>query len=146
MRGVKPYYRRHSLRFQCTGCGACCSGGGDYHVFVGRAEAARICAHLGLSWPWFRRRYLARSAQGARVLRLERDGRCTFLDADGRCRVYAARPRQCVSYPFWPEVVGSRTAWLREARRCEGIERGTRIPLERVERMLKYGEGGGGDD
>lgn len=137
MRTTKPYYRRQPLRFQCTGCGACCSGGGDYHVFVERAEAAAICAYLGLSWAWFRRRYLRRTAQGARVLRLERDGRCTFLGADNRCTVYAARPRQCVSYPYWPEVVSTRAGWLREARRCEGIDRGTRIPLRLVERMLK---------
>jgi Fe-S-cluster containining protein len=146
MRGAKPYYRRQPLHFHCTGCGACCSGGGGYYVFVERAEAARICAYLGLGWAWFRRRYLGRTAQGARVLRLERDGRCTFLGADGACRVYAARPRQCASYPFWPEVVGSRAAWQREARRCEGIDRGEKIPLGRIERMLKRAEPGGRDD
>lgn len=133
----KPYYRRHPLRFQCTGCGACCSGGGDYHVFVGRAEAAAICAHLGLSWAWFRRRYLARSAQGERVLRLREGGRCPFLGADNGCTVYAVRPLQCATYPFWPEAVASRTAWRREARRCEGIDRGARIPLREIERRLR---------
>lgn len=137
MHTAKPYYQRHPLHFQCTGCGACCAGGGGYHVFVGRAEAAAICAYLGLSWGWFRRRYLARTAQGARVLRLERDGRCTFLGADNRCTVYAARPRQCATYPFWPEVVATRAGWLREARRCEGIGHGARIPLRQVEHTLK---------
>jgi Fe-S-cluster containining protein len=137
MHTAKPYYRRQPLHFQCTGCGACCSGGGGYYVFVERAEAAAISDYLGLSWAWFRRRYLARTAHGERVLRLERNGRCTFLDADGRCRVYAARPYQCASYPFWPEVVATRAGWRREARRCEGIDRGVRIPLRRIEDLLR---------
>jgi Fe-S-cluster containining protein len=137
MRTSKPYYQRHPLRFQCTGCGACCSGGGGYHVFVARAEAAAICAYLGLSWAWFRRRYLGRAARGARVLRLQRDSRCCFLGADNRCTVYAVRPRQCATYPFWPELVSTRAGWRQEARRCEGMGRGARIPLGRVERMLK---------
>lgn len=140
MRSAKPYYRRQPLHFQCTGCGACCTGGGGYHVFVERAEAVAICDYLGLSWPWFRRRYLTRTAQGLRVLRLERGGRCTFLGAGGGCTVYAARPLQCVTYPFWPEVVATRSAWQREARRCEGIDSGTRIPLKLIERMLKKAE------
>lgn len=137
MRSAKPYYRRQPLRFLCTGCGACCSGGGGYYVFIERAEAAQICAHLGLSWAWFRRRYLARTEEGVRVLRLEKDGRCTFLGSDGRCKVYAVRPRQCATYPFWPEVVARQAAWEREARRCEGIGGGVRVPVKVIEQMLK---------
>lgn len=106
-------------------------------MFVERAEAAAICAHLGLGWEWFRRRYLRRTARGARVLRLERDGRCCFLGPGNRCTVYAVRPRQCATYPVWPELVSTREAWLREARRCEGMGRGARIPLSRIERALK---------
>jgi uncharacterized protein len=71
-------------------------------------------------------------------IRIDADGRCSLLGRDMRCRVYAQRPRQCRTYPFWPEVVGSRAAWQREARRCEGIGRGVAaVPLAEIERQLR---------
>ena len=65
-----------------------------------------------------------------------KDGRCIFLGKDNGCKVYEARPVQCRTYPFWPEVVNSRTSWTREAKRCEGIERGKRVPLSRIRKAL----------
>ena len=52
-------------------------------------------------------------------------------------RVYPVRPLQCRTYPFWPEVLASRQAWQREARRCEGINRGRAVPAGRIRRQLK---------
>jgi Fe-S-cluster containining protein len=106
-------------------------------VFVTRAEAQRLCAHLGLGWPWFRRRYLVRLEDGATVLASHADERCVFLDVEGRCRVYAVRPAQCSTYPFWPEVLVTAKAWRREARRCEGIGRGAVVPLRLIEDALR---------
>ncbi|HKK14360.1 MAG TPA: hypothetical protein VKA14_06825, partial [Gammaproteobacteria bacterium] len=59
------------------------------------------------------------------------------LGRDGRCRIYPVRPVQCRTYPFWPEVVATRTAWEREAGRCEGIGRGAAVPLERIRAQLR---------
>lgn len=132
----QPLYRRQPLHFSCTGCGACCRGGGDYHVFVDRDEARGICGYLGLSWAWFRRRYLTRYDDEL-VLQSGDDGRCVFLDPGGRCSVYEARPRQCRTYPFWPEVVATARTWQREARRCEGIDRGPRVPVKVIEAALE---------
>lgn len=42
----------------------------------------------------------------------------------GGCGAYAARPRQCRGYPFWPELIRSERAWRREAAFCPGINRG----------------------
>lgn len=97
----------------------------------------RICAYLGLSWRWFRRRYLARHPDGDLVLRMRDDGACTFLGDDAGCRIYSVRPWQCVSYPFWPEVVATAQAWYQEARRCEGIGRGRVLSLATIELYLR---------
>ncbi|HQU15900.1 MAG: YkgJ family cysteine cluster protein [Gammaproteobacteria bacterium] len=129
-------HRRQPLRFECTQCGRCCTGGGDYYVFVNDAEAEQIHRHLGLSQSWFRRRYLARTASGERVLASHSDGRCTFLEDDGRCRVYDARPTQCQTYPFWPELLRGATAWEKERRRCEGIGHGPIVPVARIDAAL----------
>ncbi len=130
------YYRHAQLRFECTGCGACCTGGADHYVEVNAAERDAIRAFLGLSPAWFRRRYLLQAAAGLTGIRLGRDGRCPFLGGDNRCRVYPVRPRQCRTYPWWPELVEQRSGWQTEAKRCEGMNRGTVVPLAKIERML----------
>lgn len=130
------FYTTEPLRFECTQCGRCCTGGGAYHVFLTRREAEAIRGELGLSAAWFRRRYLRRLDTGELTVALRDDGRCGFLDAQGRCRVYAARPTQCRTYPFWPEVLRSKAAWRAEAARCEGIDRGAVVPLARVRAAL----------
>ncbi|MEJ2646279.1 MAG: YkgJ family cysteine cluster protein [Gammaproteobacteria bacterium] len=131
------FYEHAPLHFECTQCGQCCVGGPDHHVFLRPAEAERIREYLGLSRSWFRRRYLRRLPDGDLVAAAGPRGSCVFLGADGRCRVYGARPVQCRTYPFWPEVVRSRSSWEAEGRRCEGIGRGAAVPLERVRAQLR---------
>lgn len=125
-----------ALRFACTGCGACCTGRGDYFVEVSRAEQRRIQRYLNVSWRWFRRRYVSRYADGTEGLSWQKD-RCVFLDGARRCRIYPVRPMQCRTYPFWPEVVRSSATWRAHARSCEGIGRGAVIPLQQVMARLR---------
>ena len=132
-----PFFEESPLYFECTRCGDCCIAPDGYHVYLDRDEAEAIRDFLGLSSGWFRRRYLERLAMGDLVAAAEADGRCVFLQADGRCRVYPVRPLQCRTYPFWPEVLASRRAWQREARRCEGINRGREVAPGRIRRNLK---------
>lgn len=124
------------LRFHCTGCGACCSGGPDYHVFLDDEEAEAIRRYLGLTTAWFKRRYLRRTPGGDRVLNNGGGGRCVFLTSENRCRIYAVRPLQCRTYPWWPETLTTPAAWRREASRCEGIGQGEVVPLARIRAAL----------
>ena len=128
---------RQALRFSCTQCGQCCATAGDYYVYLTDEESERIRTYLQLSRNWFRRRYLQRLEEGEQVLAAGADERCIFLDAEGQCRVYAVRPVQCRTYPFWPELVGSARAWNREARRCEGINRGRVVTAATIRRSLR---------
>ena len=130
------YYQKTALRFECTGCGACCTGGTDHYVEVSAAEREAIRKLLGLSPAWFRRRYLEPVEDNTLGIRLNPDGRCPFLNAEGRCRVYPVRPRQCRTYPWWPELIEHRSDWQAEARRCEGMNRGAVVPLAIIERAL----------
>lgn len=123
-------------RFACTGCGKCCTGRGSWVIEVNRAEQERIRRHLGIGRDWLRRRYVFRFDDETESLRMHPNGDCVFLEDGRRCRIYAVRPAQCRSYPFWPELA-SRAAWRAEARRCEGIGTGPVIPLARWERVRK---------
>ena len=128
---------RQALRFSCTQCGQCCATAGDYYVYLTDEDSERIRTYLQLSRNWFRRRYLQSLEEGEQVLAAGADERCIFLDAEGKCRVYAVRPVQCRTYPFWPELVGSARAWNREARRCEGINRGRVVTATTIRRSLR---------
>jgi len=130
------------FRFACTGCGQCCTGSGDYYIEVSPTEQRRICEHLSVSWSWFRRRYVFRYDNEVESLVMGKGGACVFLDENNRCRIYPVRPAQCRSYPYWPELLGSRRAWQCEARRCEGIGQGPVIPLARVRAVLAGRRGG----
>jgi Fe-S-cluster containining protein len=133
---MKPFFETHALHFSCTRCGRCCATPGDYFVFLSAQEAERIRIQQGLSVSWFRRRYLRRIEDGQLVLASGTDDRCIFLDGQGRCSIYAVRPVQCRTYPFWPEIAGTRSAWCREGRRCEGIDRGGVVPVRRIRRAI----------
>ena len=131
------------LRFECTGCGKCCTQRGAYaHVYVGEREVDALADLLGVSAARVRREHTVVDGLGWRQLRFE-DGKCGFLDpATQRCTVYAARPVQCRTFPFWPELVGP-DGWadgLREL--CEGIDRGaplaTDVVVTSLEEMRAY--------
>jgi Fe-S-cluster containining protein len=126
------------LRFECTGCGKCCTQRGDYaHVYVGDREVRALATLLGTSPARFRREHTEVDALGWRQLRF-RDGLCTFLDPQSqRCTVYAARPIQCRTFPFWPEILGPK-GWSDEVKElCEGIDRGDVVPADTVSSALR---------
>ncbi len=137
----EPLYQREALRFECTGCGACCVASGDYYVYVTKNEIEKIGDFLGLSRAWFKRRYLQRlpdeGPEEGWVLAVSDDDLCVFLGKDRRCSVYSVRPAQCSSYPYWPEVVLRKSDWLRESRRCEGIGRGKIVSKKMIAALLE---------
>jgi Fe-S-cluster containining protein len=114
----------YPFRFRCQRSGNCCSRP-EGEVPVGPADVARIAKHLRLSEDAVRSRFLTR--RGDRLIDGQ-GGRCVFLE-DGReaaCSIYPARPKQCRTWPFWPELLRSPES-LREAMRmCPGI-----TPIER---------------
>lgn len=136
VRYIQPFYQRQALRFSCTECGGCCYGSDQHHVFLTQADFERITNYLEISAAWFRRRYVQRF-EDEWVLRSRPDGGCVFLDHDHRCRIYAQRPLQCATYPFWPELLKTAKAWQQEKRRCEGIDQGVIIPLQRIKQALR---------
>ncbi len=117
----KPWYAE-GLRFACTQCGACCNGAGT--VRVSDEEIGALARLLDLSDEQLRAMYTRRLRGGEVSLRESRAKACVFWDPERGCRVYAARPRQCRTWPFWRAVVHSRERWEEEARDCPGMNQG----------------------
>lgn len=121
------------LRFGCRRCGACCTGAPGF-VWLQAAEAAALAGELGMGLPEFLGG-LTRRVGERLSLREEADGRCVLFEPGRGCRAYAARPRQCRTWPFWPGLVASEAAWKREAAGCPGMGQGELFSAEEVERL-----------
>jgi hypothetical protein len=102
-------------------------------VYLEGDDEARLAEHLGLPPAEFRERYAALD-DGHLVLRMDQPA-CPFLSG-AACTVYEARPRQCRTFPFWPETLRSRAAWRGLSRFCPGIDRGPRHDLLTIRERL----------
>ena len=126
----EPWYR-DGLKFACTGCGDCCTGAPGY-VWVSRAEIETLAAAVGLDAEEFERQFVRTVGVRRSLIEFDNDD-CVFFDNESRgCRVYAARPRQCRMWPFWPSNLASPSTWDDTAQRCPGCNRGRVVPSDRI--------------
>lgn len=131
---AKPWYHE-GLRFECQGCGRCCTGDPGY-VWVEEDEITTLAATLGMSREEFEELFVRPVGQRTSLIELP-NGDCVFLDGETRrCRVYDARPRQCRTWPFWQSNVRSIQAWQQTCRACPGCGQGPIVPMETVERLV----------
>lgn len=123
-----PWYSE-GLRFECTQCGDCCTGGPGA-VWVTNEELDQIAAALKKSVGEVR--LLHTKLIGNRwSLRDYPNGDCVFLDPVSRgCQIYADRPIQCRTWPFWPSNIDTNSSWKRTCDVCPGAGRGKLHSLE----------------
>jgi uncharacterized protein len=136
-----PWYSQ-GLQFTCTQCGNCCTGGPGY-VWISPEEIVRLAEHLAITPEETVERY-CRRVNGRFSLKERRTPEglydCIFLkeiDVDGAregiasrrkaCSVYAVRPLQCRTWPFWPENLASPESWKNSGKRCHGMDNGPRV-------------------
>jgi Fe-S-cluster containining protein len=126
------YHRAHffdkGLRFECKQCGACCTGEPGI-IYIGRGEVKQVAKHLSIQVSELIEMYLYPFMNGYSV-REHSDGRCFFYN-DG-CNIYAVRPKQCKTFPFWFENLRSHRKWLHISQECPGIGQGLLYSKEQV--------------
>ncbi len=132
----KKEWWSEGLRFQCQGSGKCCTSHGEYgFVFLTTEDRQRMADHLGLGLVAFTRKYCDRSNG---VYHLKEDGKnpdCMFLK-EKRCSVYEARPIQCRTWPFWPDVMNAKT-WKKEVVTfCPGVGKGPLVPASQIRKVM----------
>lgn len=131
MKNIKFYEK--GLQFECQGSGQCCTSHGEYgYVFLTLSDRRRMAKHLGIETREFTQKYCQKN-QGYFHLREDTGNPdCLFLKKK-RCSIYAARPTQCRTWPFWPEVLNAKT-WAKEvATFCPGVGKGEVHSLEKIE-------------
>jgi hypothetical protein len=131
---TEPWYQA-GLSFECTRCGRCCTGEPGF-VWVNDEEIDAIAAFLGESVEVVLGAY-SRSVRGDQTLREKANGDCIFYDRKAGCTIYAVRPRQCRTWPFWQSNVQTPADWERTQRLCPGSGQGTLIPVEEITRRVK---------
>lgn len=117
------------VRFECTGCGACCKLGGGF-VYPSLEDVGFAARHLDLTIKEFTRQYMELH-EGEYVFKNRGDA-CIFYAENG-CTIYAARPTQCRTYPFWKANLKSKYRWKITEEECEGIGQGRHFSLVEIE-------------
>ena len=126
-----PWYK-DGLRFECTGCGACCTGEPGY-VWISIEEMMALAEFLDISLEEFRHRY-AYQEQGRWSLRELPGGDCIFFDRQTRgCLIYEFRPVQCRTWPFWSSNLRRKSDWEDTCDACPGAGQGPLVPLDKIE-------------
>jgi Fe-S-cluster containining protein len=142
-----PWYA-DGLKFTCTQCGNCCTGGPGF-VWISDEEVERLAEYLKLTAREVRSKY-CRKVGGRWSLNESRtrDGNydCVFLTtienaprktselAPGEtiplkrrgCSIYPVRPLQCRTWPFWHSNLEDEEMWKHAGKKCPGLNRGTR--------------------
>lgn len=140
--GAREWYAgrgsKSLLRFECTQCGACCSGP-EGAVLVSDREIMTLAARLAIHRDDFIRQYTHTTPEGRSLIERETAAGsgvfdCVFLirsedGSRGVCSVYEDRPTQCRTFPWWPDNLKDEPAWRRVARHCEGVGRGDFVPI-----------------
>ena len=115
----------NGLRFSCTECSLCCRFDTGY-VFLSDVDIERLRTRFQLSRDRFIERYCRVVDLGV-VSRITLDEQqnldCVFWKHGG-CSVYADRPLQCRSFPFWPAHLTSTERWQNLKHECPGIDVG----------------------
>jgi len=127
----EKHWFENGLRFECTGCGDCCTGAPGF-VWVNGEEIRALARVVGLSPEQFEATYVRRI--GVRRSLGEYDnGDCVMFDPQQRrCLAYEARPRQCRTWPFWDSTVSTREDWEETCRDCPGCGKGPLVPAEEI--------------
>lgn len=135
-RPAKKRWYRDGLRFECTQCGACCSGDPGY-VWVDEQEISAMAEEMGLDTDAFERRFVRRVGRRKSLTEYP-DGDCILLDPETRkCTVYGARPIQCRTWPFWDSTLKTRQDWQETCEACPGAGTGRLYGWDEIERMRK---------
>lgn len=119
----RSYFFDEGIYFECMQCGRCCQGApGIVRASWGELDA--IAEVLDVTITHLLNTGLAEPYESAyRLHENQHDGSCVFFEDNG-CRIYAARPLQCRTWPFWFNNLRSEARWQATAKECPGIGQG----------------------
>ena len=131
----RPWYA-DGLRFECSQCGDCCTGEPGY-VWVDEAEITAMAVEMEMDIEAFERKFVRRVGRDKSLIEYP-DGDCILLGPRTRkCTVYAARPIQCRTWPFWDSNLKKKKDWKETCDVCPGSGTGRLYTFEEIEAARK---------
>lgn len=129
---ITPWFSE-GLRFQCTGCGQCCTKEPGY-VFLSLLDLEKLSDHFQISPQDFLKKYTRLVDDRYALLEDLLTYDCVFLK-NNACTVYESRPIQCRTFPWWVQNLRTPSDWKEASLRCEGINHPTAslIPALKIE-------------
>lgn len=129
----KEVWYKEGLKFQCQGSGKCCVSRGEYgYVYLDKNDRKEMAKFFKMKLGEFTKEYCDVSDGYYRLKTQPNEEDCMFLE-DNKCSIYQARPTQCRTWPFWPEVLNAKS-WKKEvADFCPGIGKGKLYSKEEIE-------------
>lgn len=106
-----------------------------------------MATKVGVSVKQFYNQYTKKLADGSfqlkEVYKKKHGFDCVFLDrktmkGKAICSLYEARPKQCRTWPFWPENLASPEDWEEAGEECPGINTGKLRGLEEIEKAMEH--------
>ncbi|MCQ2981557.1 MAG: YkgJ family cysteine cluster protein [Treponemataceae bacterium] len=127
-------FYREGLCFQCQQCSHCCCDEPGY-VYLSRRDLDALLGVTGMRQQKFIDTYcrFVPYYDGTEVLCLQEKDNYDCIFWENGCSVYAGRPVQCSTYPFWTYILDSRNAWNEESKECPGINKGSKISGTEIE-------------
>jgi uncharacterized protein len=108
---------KNNIRFECKKCGACCGVG---FIYLKKGEAKRIADFLNIPEKQFKKKHTEWFLFLGRALKWGNGGACMFLN-NKECSIYAARPSQCSTWPYWERIINNKSDFDRAKAYCKGI-------------------------
>jgi len=141
----KALFYKNGLRFSCKNCSNCCRYESGY-VFLSENDVMRAAAVLKMNCKEFCSvfcRWIS-SINGKEQLSLREKSNfdCILWDSnagkknEGGCSVYEARPMQCRTFPFWPNMLDSGEIWENASKDCPGIGQGNYYSLDFINKSM----------
>ena len=117
-------FYEQGLRFECQGSGKCCTSHGEFgFVFLTKEDRQRFAKYFNLTTTAFTKKYCDQTNGIWHLKEDKANPDCMFL-SEKRCSVYHARPNQCRTWPFWPEVMNAKSWKSEVASFCPGVGKG----------------------
>ena len=131
-----PFYAE-GLRFSCKRCSSCCRYDPGF-VFLSENDLNKLAKAVEMDKNSFFKTYCrwVIDWKGDEVLSLKEKSNKDCIFWNEGCTVYAARPQQCITFPFWEAIVFSKQSWEINAASCPGMNSGCLHSHKEIEQTL----------
>jgi uncharacterized protein len=89
-------------------------------IYLKPGEAGKIAAFLGMPEKQFKKKYTEWFLFLGRALKWSASGACLFLK-NNQCSIYAARPSQCATWPYWKRIINNLSDLNKAKGYCMGL-------------------------